>query len=190
MNAHPVWINAIAFQLVWLMSVAGAARGIGWIGPLATLVFAAYTLARGGHARADVLLVAIAATLGFALDSAWAHYRVIAYSAAFPSAAIAPLWIVALWANFALSLNHSLAWLQSRPLLAVLFGALGGPLSYFFAERTWHAVTLAAPLAVTLSMLSLTWALVTPFLCIAARRLARFSLEAMRPLDTLHELPR
>ena len=35
----------------------------------------------------------------------------------------APLWILALWAAFALTLTRSLAWLMRRPWLAALFGA-------------------------------------------------------------------
>ena len=171
MSLRTIWINAVVFQLAWLLTVGAAGRGIGWAGPLVTIAFAAYTLACGGHARADRLLILVAATLGFALDSVWAYAHVIEYAASFPAPAIAPLWIVALWVNFAVSLNHSLAWLLQRPLLAVVFGAIGGPLSYFIADRSWHAVALGAPLARTLLLLALAWAVVTPLLCALARRL-------------------
>jgi len=189
MSRRPLWINAVLFQLSWLLTVAGAGRGLGWVGPLVTIAFVAYTLACGGHARADRLLILVAATLGFAIDSLWAHTWIIEYAASFPAATIAPLWIVALWINFALSLNHSLAWLLQRPLLAVLFGAIGGPLSYFIAERSWHAVTLAAPLAGTLFGLALAWAVVTPLLCVVAKRL-RAATGAPRSHALLAEVPR
>ena len=42
----------------------------------------------------------------------------------------APLWILCLWAAFALTLTRSLAWLMRRPWLAALLGALGAPLAY------------------------------------------------------------
>ncbi|MEP6940250.1 MAG: DUF2878 domain-containing protein [Rudaea sp.] len=182
MSVRTIWVNAIVFQLAWLLTVAAAGRGLGWVGPLVTVAFAAYTLACGGNARADRLLVCVAATLGFALDSLWACSHVIEYAATFPAVKIAPLWIVALWVNFALSLNHSLAWLLQRPLLAVLFGAVGGPLSYFIADRSWHAVALGAPLASTLSLLALAWAIVTPLLCILARRLRATASPAFSPV--------
>ena len=171
MSRRAIWINAALFQLAWLLTVAAAGRGLGWVGPGLLIAFAAYTLACGRLARADLLLVLVAATLGFALDSVWAYTHVVEYAASFPAAAIAPLWIVALWVNFALSLNHSLAWLLQRPPLAVLFGAVGGPLSYLIADRSWHAVALAATAAGTLLRLALAWAVVTPLLCAAAKRL-------------------
>ena len=171
MSRRTIWINAVVFQLAWLLTVVGAGRGLGWVGPVVTTAFAAYTLGCGGHARADRLLMLVAATLGFALDSIWAYTHAIAYAASSPPATVAPLWIVALWVNFALSLNHSLAWLLRRPLLAILFGAIGGPLSYLIADRSWHAVALAAPFAVTLSSLAMAWAVVTPLLCAVAKHL-------------------
>ena len=171
MNRRGIWINAIVFQLAWLVTVGGAARGLWWLGPLVTTAFATYTLRHAGQTRADGLTALIAIVLGFAIDTLWVQSGFIEYAAQVPVRGAAPVWIVALWANFALSLNHSLAWLQSRPLLAVLLGAVGGPLSYFFAARTWHAVTFVEPSLPTLTLLAITWAIVTPLLCRIAERL-------------------
>lgn len=184
-----IWINAIFFQLVWIASVGGAARGAWWAGPLAVGVFAAYQFARGGHAKADVLLILLAIALGFAADSLLVQYHFASYAAALPSDRYAPIWILALWANFALTLNHSLAWLQSRPWLAAALGAIGAPLSYFFAARSWHALTLADPLATTLALPAAIWAIVTPLLCEAAARLSR-SRTTARAAISIGELHR
>ena len=168
-----IWINAILFQLVWISTVAGAASGAWWVGPVAVGAFVAYEFARGGHARADALLILLAVALGFAADSLLVQAHFANYAAAIPSDRYAPIWILALWANFALTLNHSLAWLQSRPALAAVLGAVGAPLSYFFAAHSWHALTLADPLALTLALLAAIWAVVTPLLCETALRLNR-----------------
>ena len=168
-----IWINAILFQLVWMITVGGAACGLWWAGPLAVGAFAAYQITCGGHVRVDALLILFAVALGFIADSLLVQYGFASYASAVPSGRYAPVWILALWANFVLTLNHSLAWLQSRPALAAALGAIGAPLSYFFAAHSWHALTLADPLAKSLALLAAIWAIVTPLLCEAASRLNR-----------------
>ncbi len=139
--------------------------------------------------KADVLLILLAIALGFAADSLLVAipFRQLCRSAAVGP--LAPIWILALWANFALTLNHSLAWLQSRPWLAAALGAIGAPLAYFFAARSWHALTLADPLATTLALLAAIWAIVTPLLCEAAARLSR-SRTTARAAISIGELHR
>jgi Protein of unknown function (DUF2878) len=164
------WINAIVFELVWLAAVGGAGRGIWWAGPLALSVFFGYQVHASPLARADGMLVALACVVGFLADSLLARSGLVVYAAAVPSAQWAPLWIVALWANLALALNHSLAFLQRRLPWAALLGAIAAPLSYFFAEHAWHAVVLASPLTTTLLALAASWAVLMPLLVLAARR--------------------
>ena len=72
-----------------------------------------------------------------------------------------PIWIVILWILFAITLNHSLAWLKGRTSLAMLFGLMGGPLVYLAGEKLL-AVTIASPN--TLIVLAIGWALITPLL--------------------------
>ena len=172
------WINAIVFELVWLAAVGGAGHDLWWAGPLALSVFFGYQVHNSPLARADGMLVTLACVVGLLADSLLARSGLVVYAAAVPSAQWAPLWIVALWANLALTLNHSLAFLQQRLALAALLGASAAPLSYFFAEHAWHAVVLAPPLATTLLALAAIWALLMPLLVVAARRWRRQSMSS------------
>ncbi|HEY0230295.1 MAG TPA: DUF2878 domain-containing protein [Dokdonella sp.] len=173
-----VWINAIVFEIVWLAAVGGAGHGLWWAGPLALSVFFGYQVRASPLARADGMLVALACAVGFLADSMLALSGLVGYASPLPSAHFAPLWIVALWANLALTLNHSLAFLQERLPLAAVLGAIAAPLSYFFAEQAWHAVVLAPPLATTLLVLAASWAVLMPLLVAAARRLRSRSMSA------------
>jgi hypothetical protein len=75
---------------------------------------------------------------------------------------------LAIWAAFALTVNHSLMFLQRRPLLAMLLGAIGGPLAYTGAARL-GAVAWAAPsLQLTLT-LAIAWGVAVPLLSELAR---------------------
>ena len=175
-----IWINAIAFQIAWTITVAGAAHGNAWAGPLALLVFAAWQMSVSRNVRSDACLVAFAIVLGGSADSWLAHTQIVRYTAPWPSADFAPIWILALWANLALTLNHSLAFLQRNLPLAAVLGALGAPLSYLIAARAWHAVALAEPLTTTLLALAALWAVATPILGALARTLARRDTQLTR----------
>jgi hypothetical protein len=100
----------------------------------------------------------------------WVRYAVAA--PALPPGG-APLWILALWVAFALTLTRSLAWLQGRLLLGMVLGAIGAPLSYWSAARGWQAVRFPAPAIAGFAGLALGWALAMPLLLLLARRALR-----------------
>jgi hypothetical protein len=165
------WLNAIAYQATWIAAIAGAAAGYGWVGPVAALAFAAWQLPRSHKLRADLALIGCALALGFVLDSLFARGGVLRYAAAVPWPDLAPAWILALWVSFALTLNHSLAYLQRHLQLAALLGAIGAPLAYSAAERS-GALAFSATPSFALLLLAVCWAVLAPALCALAARLA------------------
>lgn len=170
-----LWINAIGYQATWFAAIGGAAAGWWWAGPLALILFAAWQLPRSAQRGADARLAGCAAALGFVVDSLFAQTGLLSYSAAVPWPELAPLWIVALWASFALTLNHSLAYLKNHPPLAALLGAVGAPLAYSAAARSGALAFPEAPL-VTLCWLAASWAVLAPALAALAARLVRAPL--------------
>lgn len=167
------WINFIAFQLVWFAAVGGASLGYWWPGPMAFLLFAACHLRRGIAARGDRRLMLVAIVLGLVIDSLMAATGLARYAAAVPSAHFSPIWIIALWGGFALTLNHSLSWLMKRPLIAASLGATIGPLSYLAAGRVWGVVTFAEPSTLALCVLGACWLVAMLVLSFATRRFRR-----------------
>lgn len=166
-------INFVAFQVVWFAAVGGAAHSLWWAGPLAFLIFAAYHLRRGVRRPGDLKLVGLALLLGFVTDTLMAATGMSSYASAVPAAPLAPLWILALWAGFALTLNHSMHWLTARPVLVTPLAAVVGPLSYYGAGRVWGAVTITAPLPTALGVLGTCWLVAMCALSLAARRFSR-----------------
>jgi len=164
-------LNIVGFQLVWLACVAGAGHGSIWAGPIAALIFTLLTLRYGGKAIADLRLLALALPLGFALDSAFAASGWLRYSLAWPWLNASPVWIWAMWTGFAMTLNHSLAFLRDKPWLAAAFGFLGGPLAYWTAAGAFDAVSFDAPVLWVLSALACAWALALPLLFALDKRL-------------------
>ena len=158
-----LWVNVLGYQAVWLIAVIGAANGTPWPGLLAAPVFVVWQWLASGERAGDVRLVACAVLLGVALDGALAGSGLLRYAAQVP-AALAPLWILAIWAAFAMTLNHSLAFLKGRIAWAALLGVIGGPLAYLGAARGFHAVEFVAPAWRAFLTLALGWAIALPVL--------------------------
>jgi len=159
----------LAFQGGWFACVLGAAHGAPWAGTAAAAGVAALSIGLGGRPAADAWLVAAAIATGFVWDSAMARGGLIAYAE--PGVLSVPVWILALWALFAVTLREPLRALHTRLPLAALLGAVGGPLSYAAAARM-GACELIEPVWTPL-VLAVGWGTITPLLLMLARRLDR-----------------
>lgn len=157
-------VNVVGYQCTWLVAVFGAARASPWPGMVAAMVFAALQIRLSHRRRADTRAAVGSIMAGVAIDGTLAHAGLVAYATPSPALA-APIWILAIWLAFGFTLGHSLAFLQYRPWLATLLGAIGAPLAYLAAARV-GAVRLdgAGTLAV-----GAAWALALPLLARLAR---------------------
>lgn len=165
-------INFVASQLLWLLSVYGAANAMPWLGPAFFVLFAAWQLQPSTRASSDLRLMLIALPLGLLVDSIMAASGLARYASPGLIPWMAPLWILTLWMGFALTFNHSAAYLLRRPTLAIAFGVVGGPLSYWIAQRAWSAIEFAQPVWPALLVLGFMWGSAMALLSIACRRYA------------------
>jgi len=156
--------NFAGFQIAWWACVLGATHDAPWVGVVACVAFVALQWLASPRRRADAWLVACAALAGLMLDGSLAQLGWIDYYGNI-GALPAPAWIIALWAAFAMTINHSLAWL--RPAMAIVLGAVGGPMAYLGAERL-GAVELVTSTQATIA-LAIGWAVATCALTLVAR---------------------
>ena len=162
-------LNVAAFQVGWFSCVLGAANGYPWLGPIVVLGVVTLHLLLVHRPGRELALILLAGAIGALFDTALVRSGWLSY----PNGTIwdntAPYWIVALWLSFATTLNLSMRWLRGRPGLAMLFGAIGGPLSYLAGARLGGLEFIDQPAA--LAALALGWALVTPLLVLVSQRL-------------------
>jgi hypothetical protein len=166
-------LNFVGFQIVWVLSVGGAAKGMWWPGLAALALYAGLQLYFSRWPKADLALLLLAAVIGCLADTVLVQMDLVRYATPVPSAAYAPVWIAGLWMAFALTINHSMSWLRGRWVLAVLFGAIGGPLVFWIAARYWHAVEIVEPQWRGLTALGVEWAVMTPLLLLLAASLLK-----------------
>lgn len=155
-------VNFILFQIGWFACVIGAAKQMPWLGVAAVVAIVAWHLTQAKQVKKELQLLIIALVIGGTFDQIMLNHQLITYQAHGWSSMLVPVWILALWAEFVTVLNVSLRWMKGRWLIAVLFGAIGGPLAYMGAEKL-GAVTLNH-LPISYIALSVGWACLTPLL--------------------------
>ena len=150
--------NAIFFQITWFACVFGSANNLVWPGLLCCAAFTIWQLMPAHRHPKDIRVLTLAIILGLLIDSAWVQLNFLDYSHKWPHSAIAPLWIMALWIAFALTINHSLSWLNKHPLLPALMGLIGAPLSYLAGQKM-GAIKFNDNVILVLFCLAITWAI-------------------------------
>ena len=125
-----VVVNFAVFQVGWFSSVLGGAAGIPWVGPVFVLAAVLLHLHVADRPASELMLILACALIGTLVDSTLVAAGWVTFPSGMLHEALAPYWIVAMWVLFATTLNSSLRWLRGRTALAVLFGAVGGPVTY------------------------------------------------------------
>lgn len=128
--AWPVLINAALFQITWFACVIGSAKGLIWPAFAACAALAAFQMQAKRRHASDAKLILASIALGLLVDTIWVQSGWLVFTDQRPFSFLAPVWIIVLWIGFAMTINHSLAWLDRHPVLPVAMGAIGGPMSY------------------------------------------------------------
>lgn len=153
--------NALAFNGFWALACIGQDAALPFtIAALVILVLATPDLGKTS------LLAARVATIGLLVDIVLTRSEIFVFS----NHAFVPLWLVLLWFGFSTTLVRSLKFLNRHLLLAALFGAIGGPSSYFAGHR-FGAVEFGYELIPTLLLLAVIWACLLPLFFTLARQL-------------------
>lgn len=156
-------INFIIFEACWFACVLGAAKNLGWLGPLLVLITVPLQiiLLTENH-RAEFIFVVTCGVTGFILETLMilgSVYAPVSREWGF----ICPPWMAALWFNFALLVSISLAWLKGRYAAAAVLGGLAGPVAYWGGDKL-EALRVAATFSTGYLILAVMWALALPLL--------------------------
>lgn len=165
-------LNFGAFQLAWFACVLAAAQGRALLATLAVAVAVCVHLWLAPRRVPEAMLVLVVTSIGLFWDSLVVSLGLVSYASGNFADGVAPVWIIAMWALFATSLNLSMGWLKGRPWLAALFGAVGGPLAYLAGERL-GGVQMPDPV-MALGAQAIGWAAILPLLTLLATRLNGF----------------
>ncbi len=163
-------VNIVAFQAAWLALVLSAADGRTAPGLAAGVAAVLIHLVRSTHPAREAAVLLAAVLIGFAAETGLLRSGLIGYAAPQPAAGTVPVWLLMIWLVFATTLNGSMAWLGTRPLLAAVLGAIFGPLAYLAGEGL-GGMEIREPRWLTLAAISAIWLVAMPILLAIARRM-------------------
>lgn len=168
-----VAINLSLFKIAWLAVVFAAAASLAEVGTAVVALAVIVHLLRAGRPARKLGLLFVAAVIGGLWETLLIQENILQYPG-FGSADFAPYWIVAMWILFATTLNLGMRWLRKNYLVASLFGAIGGPLSFAAGEKA-GAVAIADG---GLLPIGIGWAILLPLMCFVAARLDGYESSA------------
>lgn len=165
--------NLVSFKIGWVACVMFAAAGM----PLLSLasvatVLVLHLLTVPAPAK-EALLVVCAMAIGLAWESGLVALGLVSYTG-HSGAWWAPMWIVAMWALFATTINHGLAWVKKYWVYAVLAGAIGGPMAFYGGAGLGAVSFTNTPLS--LAIIGIGWALMLPLLALVAETIIDSSM--------------
>ena len=152
--------NFAVFEGAWFACILGVAHGQPAWGTAAVVAAIAWHVAISARPATELALVGLLGAIGLVAESAVVSQGHVAYPDGQPVAWLAPWWMVALWGEFAIALNVTLRWLKRKPWLALLLGAVFGPLSFLGGVRLGAARFVDEGAA--LATLACMWAVLMP----------------------------
>ena len=162
-------VNYGAYQAGWFAAVLGAASGHGNAGVAVAAALIALHLWLARERGRELGLLALATVVGLVVETWQLHAGTYRLLSGVVPAHVPPVWLLALWAQFATTFRYSGRGVLARPAAAMLFGALGGPVAFLAGERL-GAVVLTTPLWPGLVRLALGWSAALALFSWVARR--------------------
>lgn len=150
-------LNFVMFELGWLACVMLPQA---WALAIVALFLLLHFLLVSQHKLDELQFIVIGTLAGSLLDGLWLRTGILADTSG--AAILTPPWLIALWAIFMTSLNHSLQWLGRNRLIMFLIVPIAGPFAYWSASAL-DAVTLPSLLP-SLLALALGWLVLFPAL--------------------------
>lgn len=154
--------NFILFQAAWFACVIGAVQGLPWLAFAFVLVVVIGQWHFAKWSNNALIFILVAGILGGLVDQGFLQFNIVQYVAHGWTANMVPIWIIGLWLAFASTINLSMRWLRGKWLTQLLFGAIGGPMAYFAAQKLGAVVISSNP--TDWAVLALAWAVMTVLL--------------------------
>jgi hypothetical protein len=150
------WISFLLFQIGWWSAAILVQRELAWIATAILFSLVGFHLALH-HKRSEYITILIVALLGYSMDSLFHGLHLVDISPAGWKYLPHP-WLLGLWALFATTVNHSMAWVFTKPLAAAVVGAVLGPATYYLAGEKFGLLSFASPLSWSLAWYAVAWA--------------------------------
>ncbi len=155
--------NSALFYLAWIVCIHQATGPRPYTGPLVIAVLLIIHFYYTKERLLEAILIPAIALFGTIWDSLYIHLGWIDYVGGYENfPGVIPLWMTSLWAFYATTINHSLAWVYRKFWFMAILGGLGAAVSYAVAFKLGAAI-LHVSQPFMLTVIGCVWALVFPF---------------------------
>jgi len=157
--------NVVLYQSLWFALLTGNSWGI----PAFAFIVIVFGVIIHGLVLRPIAhewrFIGIVGMYGFAHDTLLASVGAFQFGGGSFKPWLCPVWLVGVWILFGTTFFHSLSLLESKPYIAVLLGAIGGPLAYLGGSKISNGQIIFpdAPL-VSLIALAIAWGVSVPLL--------------------------
>lgn len=156
---HPLF-NALWFDLAWFSLVVGRESLI----PLSLFLLAFHLFLVSDKIPEYCSLVFLGG-IGIGVDCLLSITGILVFTDGW----LIPWWLACLWIAFSATLSRSLKYFSDKPFLAIILGAIAGPVSYWAGFKL-GAVSFGYSTVITLLLLSVIWSVLLPTLLGLAMR--------------------
>ncbi|MCE9589328.1 MAG: DUF2878 domain-containing protein, partial [Planctomycetes bacterium] len=121
------YVNLLLANLCWFACVLAGAHGWGAVPAMVLALVVGVHLGLAPHPLRELPFLLAAAVLGWVVDSSLAGLNLLHFMPLDAGIRSSPLYMVALWVNFATTLAGCLRWLRGRYRLGAALGLVAGP---------------------------------------------------------------
>ncbi|MCF7852238.1 MAG: DUF2878 domain-containing protein [Simkaniaceae bacterium] len=131
------YLNGIIFYIIWYACVYGACLNFELLGVLTGVILILVHFIISKKRKSDLIILGVYLVIGVIGDWLLISTRVIAYPfVTYDIMTIGvPLWILMLYASFAITVNHSMVMIHRYPKTCSFLGGIGGAISYYLSAR-------------------------------------------------------
>ena len=169
-------INVVLFQVCWWACILGAAKGFSYLAVVLVILSFLFQSYRSENLKEELVFGLSATLLGSAFDSLGIYFDIFSFPNGSEVSWSYPLWMSALWLNFATLFSKSLKWMSGKYLLSAVLGFFGGPMSYY-AGASFGAIALGENFYLSLVIIGLMWAIATPVMLYGSDRISKHTLK-------------
>lgn len=165
-----IW-NVISVDIGWGACVLGAAWNHHWLGMIVVLLLLIIHIAVIEQNKIRIVFIVAFMTVvtGFLADTLLILLGIVEPNRWVMPPPFTAIWDLMIWVNFSLTLDRALRFLQKKPLLAAILGAMIAPPTYYAAGRL-GALRFSEPSYLGLIWVGVIWFFVMPWLSLMAKR--------------------
>lgn len=165
-----IW-NIISVDIGWGACVLGAAWSYHWLGMVVVLLLIIIHIAVIERNKIRIVFIVALMTMatGFLADTLLILLGTVEPNRWLMPPPFTAIWDLMIWVNFSITLDRALRFLQNKPFLAAVLGAILAPPTYYAAGRL-GALRFSEPSSLGLLWVGVIWFFVMPWLGLMAKR--------------------